>query len=225
MWRGYHKLGSTSAFEELARIPSTLPVSSDSGPMTIKDQNGNELFALVLDDLDGIDTICTRLKQEVESPEAFQDALLNTGQGQQEQGVSNNEVRQSKRCIIESAKIAGEIWDCIQAYIPPPDLVPGSRYKNEGWCAVGVNPCLRILKYDHSDFFEVHKDGSYYREMPILLDDHKESSEMMEQHKSFLTLQIYLNDGGGHSFVGGATRFFTEKQRIISASTRDRSNS
>jgi len=39
--------------------------------------------------------------------------------------------------------------------------------------------------------------------------EQEEGGEQHEVQKSFLTLQVYLNDGGGKDFTGGATRFIT----------------
>ena len=210
MWRGFNKL-EDSVFNELASMPSTFPTSSDPGSLEITDKSGNPLFAVVLDahELPGIDSICEELLQEVRHDSAFTSALLNTGDGKQEQGVVNNEVRKSERCILNSQRLADEIWGIISPRLPPSDIVPGPRYASESWVAVGVNPCLRILKYNASDFFEVHQDGSYFRHVSVQTGE-AGSDPRSEEHKSFLTLQIYLNNGGGTSFTGGATRFFTE---------------
>lgn len=221
MWRGFNKL-EDSVFNELASMPSTFPTSSDPGSLEIMDKSGNPLFAVVLDahELPGIDSICEELLQEVRHDSAFSRALLNTGDGKQEQGVVNNEVRKSERCILNSQRLADAIWASIRPHLPTSDIVPGPRYASESWIAVGVNPCLRILKYNASDFFEVHQDGSYYRHVSVQTGKDVEapgSDPTSEEHKSFLTLQIYLNNGGGNSFTGGATRFFTEIPPVPSA--------
>jgi hypothetical protein len=63
-----------------------------------------------------------------------------------------------------------------------------------------VNPCLRILKYDRDDHFELHQDGSY--RTPA------DAAQGSPATRSFLTLQVYLNTGGCQDFAGGATRFY-----------------
>ena len=123
MWRGFTKL-EDSVFNELASIPSTFPTSSDPGSLEITNKSGNQLYAVVLDDLPGIDSICEELLQEVRHDSAFSRALLNTGDGKQEQGVVNNEVRKSERCILNSQRLADAIWASIRPHLPTSDIVP-----------------------------------------------------------------------------------------------------
>ena len=94
-----------------------------------------------------------------------------------------------------------------------------------------------MLQYGPQDFFEVHQDGSYYYSAPTPDDTddsgtgdgvRKTGTGKGSEQKSFLTLQVYLNDGGGQlgagdgknagkqCFVGGATRFFEEPTEATS---------
>ena len=187
MWRGYHKLGP-DVFERLTCVPSTYPTSSVQGRVDL----GPGLFALVLDDIIP-DALLLEIEQ-LASDVGYEDALLNTGNVKQEAGVHNAEARKSKRAVFTSQECAGKVWDLVREFLPPLEEVPGPRWK--GWESVGVNPVLRVLSYSSSDFFETHMDGSY-------ADDETKT-------KSFLTLQVYLNDGGGHDFKGGGTRFFIQ---------------
>lgn len=200
MYRGYHKLDA-NVFDAMASLPSTYPTHSDPGILSLLDQNDQPLFALVYDDLMS-DDFCSRIVHLADQ-EQYTAALLNTGDNKQEVGVVSPEVRQSQRCILNSNVLADEIWGKIQPLLPPASQVPGKRYQSKDgskdWIAVGVNPCLRILKYDIGDRFEVHQDGAYTIE----------KSGTSPTRRSFLTLQIYLNDGGGVNFTGGGTRFIT----------------
>eukprot|EP00980_Cylindrotheca_fusiformis_P015874 scaffold4637_cov128-Cylindrotheca_fusiformis.AAC.45 len=58
---------------------------------------------------------------------------------------------------------------------------------------LGLNPKLRVLRYDHcdSDRFEPHFDAT----------------TRVGQQKSLLTVLLYLNDGGGRDFQGGDTLY------------------
>lgn len=196
MYRGFHKFDA-AFFERLATIPSTYPQSSEEGQLNLGDSG---LWAKVIDgviDLKTLDHIVS-CAEEV----GYDEALLNTGSVKQETGVKNTEIRQSKRAIITDDSLALDIYNQIKEHLPTVDVVPGSRWK--GWEACGVNPTLRVLKYDGNDLdhFEVHQDGSYSRE-----------TSDGETEKSFLTLQIYLSSGGGKDFYGGATRFMIPPAR------------
>lgn len=198
MWRGWHKLpGGDAAFDALANIPSTFSNSSSEGPIDVVSGNGEQLFAIVVD---GIfhESLYDSIIQTAEK-EGFKPALLNQGSGQQEIGITLTSVRSGERCIIESSALADKLWPLVEQHLPHRDIVPGKRYKN--WTAVGINPKFRVLKYSSGDRFELHQDGSYYVNSQIHMDE----STVVQQ--SFVTFQLYLNDGGGADFVGGATRF------------------
>lgn len=66
-------------------------------------------------------------------------------------------------------------------------------FDNEGfWAPLGINECIRVVKYSKGGHFEAHKDGTF------VLDD---------DHRSIYTLQIYLSD----DFEGGETIFYDEE--------------
>ena len=183
MWRGYHNL-DPRVFTSLSSVKSTYPETSCAGRLPL----GAGIFALVLDNI-----IPESLLLEIEklaSESGYEEALLNTGNVKQEQGVKDG-ARKSKRAVFRSQECAKRIWDIVKEFLPPVEEVPGPRWK--GWSPATVNPVLRVLSYSSDDFFEVHQDGSYQSE---------------DGMKSFLTLQVYLNNGGGRDFKGGGTRFF-----------------
>ena len=198
MWRGWHKLpGGDAAFDNLANIPSSFPSSSGSGPIEIVSSSGENLFASVFDEIFPnayYDSII-----EAAELKGFDLALLNQGAGQQEKGITMTEIRSGQRCIFDDVDLANKLWLHVEQHLPHRDVVPGKRYK--GWKASGVNPRFRVLKYSSGERFELHQDGSYQME-PL----RREDGVLIEQ-QSFVTFQLYLNNGGGVDFTGGSTRF------------------
>ena len=202
MWRGYNKFNTEAEFEALASFPSADPLPVTSATGRIEGIEGGK-YAEVFDGL--IPSTLTDEIREQARRVGYEAALLNTGSDKQEQGELNELVRKGKRAIIHSQELAELLWERLKSHIPPQETVPGTRYKNQ-WRAVGVNPTLRVLRYDPGDHFEVHQDGSYSYECE------------QDSLRSFLTLQVYLSQGGGHDFTGGATRMF---KRITSVTQDD----
>ena len=220
MWRGFHKLGD-DVFEKMVHTEHTFPSASSAGQLKIPNPENvkQHLFAQVFDDVPFDDEEQTDFCDaviEATNDFGFEQALLNTGDTKQEVGEANDAIRKGKRCIINSPDIAARIWKGLQTEncIPSKEAVPGKRYLSkdgsDDWIATGVNPKIRVLKYDENDFFEAHQDGSYeYQDVITGVT-----------YRSFLTLQIYLNDGGGgveSAFKGGATRFFFKESDAIKA--------
>jgi 2OG-Fe(II) oxygenase superfamily len=198
MWRGYHKLGSDDAFTRIAAaVPSSGAgaASSPAGPLPSACVDGK--FAVVCDG--AVDpAVCEEILARGEAA-GYTDALLNTGDGRQEVGELNTQSRRSQRHTFHDTALAGRLWTLVCPWVPSADVVPGTRYHGR-WVACGVNPCLRILKYDRDDHFELHQDGSYLAPA--------DGAQGSPATRSFLTLQVYLNTGGGQDFAGGATRFY-----------------
>lgn len=191
MWRGYHKLGDK--FDLLSNIPSTFPVSSDDGKITIYGSNDEEKFVRVVNDVFS-SSYCDSVINAAEL-KGFEVAPLNQGSGLQENGIVLTDIRSSQRCIMDDKALAEHMWPIIQQYLPSSDIVPGKRYK--GWKAIGINSRFRVLKYSAGERFELHQDGSYRIES----GECGEFNGTMQQ--SFMTLQLYLNEGGGVTFTGG----------------------
>ena len=120
---------------------------------------------------------CSDLIQITED-QGYEPALINVGGGHQKKCP---EVRNNERCILDSVDKANMIWDRIKDYIPD---IWRTKYK-----VVGLNERLRFLKYGPGEYFAPHLDGRYIR---------PDGSE-----ESFITVQLYLNDG----FEGGNTTF------------------
>ena len=132
----------------------------------INRQHKNKL-AFILDNVLSEDE-CKALIDETEE-KGYEQALLNVGFGRQ---VLDTNVRNNKRCIIDSEDKAGWLWDEIKDYIP------------ETWNSypvVGPNERLRFLKYGPGEYFMPHMDGTYMR---------PDGSE-----RSYITIQLYLNEG------------------------------
>ena len=189
MWRGYHKFASDERFAELAATPSASPRprSSPAGPVLVED---GTKYCCVWDGLVP-PSLCEEILQVAELRGGYQPCLLNVGDDKQEVGELNESVRKGQRCVIESSaetdRLALRLWQVLEPLLPPHDVVPGKRYA--AWRPVGVNPTLRVLKYDKDDFFDLHQDGSY-----------SFATADGDKQRSFLTLQIYLNNGGGQDF-------------------------
>ncbi|XP_059166549.1 uncharacterized protein LOC131948863 isoform X2 [Physella acuta] len=115
----------------------------------------------------------------------YEEALLNIGGGRQ---IMMSEIRNSKRCIIDSYEYAAELWKRIKGFLPD-DF--------EGKKILGLNERLRFLRYDPGHYFKEHLDGAYVR-------DNGEAS--------VITLLLYLNQG----FEGGATTFLGINNERIS---------
>lgn len=120
---------------------------------------------------------CKELIKETEE-KGYEQALLNVGGGHQ---ILMTDVRNSDRCIIDSTEMADKIWQRIKSHIP-------EQWK--GCHVIGLNERLRFLRYDPGQYFKPHMDGSYIRD---------------NGEQSFITLQVYLNEG----FKGGGTTFMS----------------
>ncbi|KAI9362525.1 hypothetical protein DFJ73DRAFT_578856 [Zopfochytrium polystomum] len=116
-------------------------------------------------------------------------ALLNVGGGAQ---LLAPEVRSSLRRIVDSPRLAAELWSRLTAAGALPFTDAAGRR------AVRLNERLRFLKYKPGDRFAPHRDGRYRRE---------DGSE-----ESVLTLQVYLGEEGGCE-GGRTTMWFEEDEK------------
>jgi len=90
------------------------------------------------------------------------------------------EWRDNKRCMIDDAKSADIIWQRVKDTVPKAIL---------GWTPVGLNTRFRFYQYVVGNYFNQHVDGCYAKS---------------RDEQSFITFQIYLNEG----MKGGSTTFF-----------------
>jgi len=92
--------------------------------------------------------------------------------------------------VFYGPQIATAIWDRLHPLIAKHNI-RGFQDRTECGDPVGLNPRIRILRYDadSNDRFEPHFDATTF----------------IDSHQSLLTVLIYLNDGGGTDFSGGET--------------------
>lgn len=99
--------------------------------------------------------------------------------------------RNSDRCIIDDPLFANILFERIKHCLPP------QRTNRMGvkWELDGLNERIRILRYNEGNYFAPHYDGYYCRN---------------RKERSFYTLMLYLNTGGGVDFKGGSTNFVSD---------------
>ncbi|KAK7098930.1 uncharacterized protein [Littorina saxatilis] len=123
---------------------------------------------------------CQKYIKDTEK-KGYEKALVNTGFGRQQ---LMTDVRNSDRCIIDSIEEADKLWQRVKPFVPA---------EWNGHQVVGLNERLRFLRYDSGQYFKPHYDGEYRRE---------------NGERSYITLQLYLNEG----FKGGSTTFLSRCQ-------------
>lgn len=161
--------------------PSACTVTHLPAEITKSWTFGREPLAIVIDNVLS-EAECALWIAETERV-GYGEALVNIGGGRQQKMT---DIRNSSRCIVDSVDRAAGLWRRVQPFVPT-GHVPGK-------VASELNERLRFLRYDPGEYFAPHLDGSYSRET-----GHPRFGET-----SYLTLQLYLNEG----FEGGATRFF-----------------
>jgi hypothetical protein len=116
--------------------------------------------------------------------------------------------RTSQFCVIDDLNYANNLWNKIYGYLPPDvshvsttGYISNDQIATE-WKPVGINPHLRIYKYDVGQVFPEHVD---YKMCRKVFRDGKEFRQM-----TFMTLLVYLND----DFTGGQTGFWTQHDTI-----------
>ena len=110
----------------------------------------------------------------------YQTALINSADGK---GVHIPGYRDGHRVMIDDPEFVKILFQRISQYLP------------KEFCThtlLEINERLRFLRYGPEGKFAPHSDGTYFR----------------ENAQTFITLQMYLNEG----FEGGATTFLERKQ-------------
>jgi len=94
-----------------------------------------------------------------------------------------------KLSVLDHPLAINSIWERLQPIIRP--HIQSHQLRTRCGEAVGINPRIRILRYDatDSDRFDPHFDATTY----------------IDAYQSLLTVLIYLNNGGGVEFEGGET--------------------
>lgn len=114
----------------------------------------------------------------------FGDAPINVGYGAEEI-VSN--VRNNERAMIDDKEKADFLWQKAKEHLPK---------TIQDRAAIGLNERLRFYRYEKTQKFAWHFDGSFVRS---------------NGEQSLLTFMIYLND----DFHGGETVFVTNQRTEI----------
>ncbi len=129
---------------------------------------------------------CSQLIGKCEN-QGFELATVNAGEGVQ---VYDTDTRNCARVILKDEE---EVMECIlsRIYYHLPKEYEGMEIR-------GLNPWLRVLKYNVGEYFKPHYDGNH---------TNKDETEV-----SMLTLMLYLNDG----FIGGETRFIPDDKENYS---------
>ncbi|GMI43205.1 hypothetical protein TrCOL_g2606 [Triparma columacea] len=126
----------------------------------------------------------------------YETATVSTHKGQRQ--ALNENFRKSDRCMIDSDQIVEEVFSRIRHLLPKPSQILQLKQETQKWRLDSINRRLRFLRYDEGGFFNKHKDGYF-----------EDETEEGVPRRSFVTIQIYLNDGGGVDFTGGGTSFWS----------------
>ncbi|XP_061180217.1 uncharacterized protein LOC133188740 [Saccostrea echinata] len=118
---------------------------------------------------------CLQMIKESEK-RGFTPAMIHTADGKE---IKMTDTRNNYHNFLDSEEEMEIIHNRLRPFIP-------SLWRNHK--IVGLNERLRVQRYDSGEYFKPHFDASYRRE---------------NGEKSFLSVQIYLND----DFVGGNTTF------------------
>lgn len=120
---------------------------------------------------------CSALIQISEEKGFTQAAFYTDAHGRDHMAL---DVRKSSRCLIDSEPFVEKLWERIHKYVP-------SKWGDAE--VVGINPRLRILRYDPGDEFKPHMDGKYTSPSGAI---------------SYITILMYLNQ----EYEGGYTCFY-----------------
>ncbi|CAF1104933.1 unnamed protein product [Adineta ricciae] len=148
---------------------------------------------------------CEELIQRAESSGFKTSPPSGGGHGR----THREDARNNEYTVVTDQDIANQLYRRIFPLLPQTlEWMPDNAYFTKGiggreWTIAGCVDRLRFYKYQKSEEYPEHMDGSYSR--TITYND--ESKRSYKQH-SFLTLLIYLND----DFEGGETKFFPDKQ-------------
>jgi len=157
-------------------------------------------YVVVLDDVFTPEE-CQYLIDASEQSELYEQAKINIGGGRE---MLLTDTRNSDRAIVDSPQFAELLWQRIMSKVEDDprlteleSIAPGANM-----FAVGLNERMRFLRYDSGAFFAAHFDGCYKRG-PL-----DKSGQARQGERSFVTCQLYLNDGE-QDFQGGATSFLS----------------
>jgi prolyl 4-hydroxylase len=118
----------------------------------------------------------------------FDDAPISVGVGKE---VIRKDIRNNSRAMTDDEDRAFLLWQKARKHAPK------MMY---GRVALGLNERLRFYRYDNSQKFSWHFDGSFVRP---------------NGEQSLLTFMVYLND----DYTGGETAFNNSQETIVSPKT------
>ncbi|CAF3694610.1 unnamed protein product [Rotaria sp. Silwood1] len=105
--------------------------------------------------------------------------------------------RNSSRLVVMDDRLGRTLWRRLKFSNKLTKLVRHTKplgFNVQGqWTMSGVNPAMRLNKYNHGDYFGLHKDAQY---------------APSGDERSLLSLLIYLND----NYEKGETKFYFPKQ-------------
>lgn len=114
----------------------------------------------------------------------FDDAPINVGFGAE--AIVDN-IRNNERAMIDDEEKAIRLWQRARKLVPQ---------TIDNYVAVGLNERLRFYRYERSQKFAWHADGSFVKS---------------DRVRSLLTFMIYLNE----DFLGGETVFVGARRTEI----------
>lgn len=123
----------------------------------------------------------------------FDDAPINVGFGAEK--IVNN-VRNNERAMIDDSNRAFSLWQRAKKHLP--EMIFHR-------VAIGLNERLRFYRYETSQKFSWHSDGSFSRD---------------NGEKSLLTFMVYLNEefqGGETVFIGNTKTEIVPKTGLMLA--------
>lgn len=108
------------------------------------------------------------------------------------------DIRKSKRIMIDDNALADLMYQRIMLALgSPQEQAPAVMYKKR---MTRMNNRFRFLKYTEGDYFKMHMDGSY--------------QTPNDKECSMVTVQVYLNNGGGVDCTGGETNIYGPDARF-----------
>lgn len=183
--------------------PSVSRIDFSDTPLA---ENYTGFFATVLDDVFS-EQECADLLKLAETPPNKWEPTAVAGDE-----VYASNFRHSDRSLVFGADEAAQrIYERLRPLLPEiHEILPlgewalitgkaGRTKQAATWKLVGVNSRLSFLRYGPGHYFKPHCDGL----------------NAVNERKSFVTLQIYLNDrdDDGIKLQGGATRFWTPNKK------------
>ena len=107
----------------------------------------------------------------------------------------SEEDRRSDRALLRAPKLARELFDRLAPHLSPEDYagrIPLCFGHGGVWVPVGLNECIKVVRYEQNGHFALHRDGPWIPR---------------EDQASLFTLVVYLNE----NFCGGRTEMWPSR--------------